>query len=168
MNIHISLPYFAVLIIVWPKVWICLFLLLKKKKNQETNFDLCWESVVVLLFLSSLAKVNFILAPASETTLSFQFCKPRLCCWLIMQQILREGHSSVLQEVVPVSVSMGLECQDWDVQLSSFLQRASDDSEYHEDVPAMIQIGLLASVPAAGVSEFANLSLNTSRCSNQY
>lgn len=49
----------------------CLFLLLIK--TQEINFAVCWESGVVLLLLSSLAKVNFTLAPASETTLSLSF-----------------------------------------------------------------------------------------------
>lgn len=39
--------------------------------------------------------------------LSFEFCKAHLCCWLILQQILREGCSSLLQEIVSSSGSVG-------------------------------------------------------------
>jgi len=45
-----------------------MFLFLLLIKIQEINFAVCWESGMVLLLLSSLAKVNSALAPASETT----------------------------------------------------------------------------------------------------
>lgn len=43
--------------------------------------------------------------------LSFEFCKPHLCCWLILEQMLGEGCSLVLQEVVSFYGSMGPSCE---------------------------------------------------------